>query len=209
MAKSKSEVIEDLKQIKNVPIAPLKDKPLENSSGDKYVALTQYNAMLDNITLGAHTTTTVEFAGIEWKMRLITSEEYADIRIASTALMKEKQLFDDWYSNYLLILKTLAKALSPTPFKTEGKAIFSEEDLKQIPFEVIEELYKRYMHFRELATKKVEDFTEEEIQLLIETVKKKPEALTEFGRSPLLIVSRYFLDYSARLEKMLKPEPTK
>lgn len=206
MAKSKSEIIEDLKNIKNVPIAPQKDKPLENSSGMKYKALAQYNALLDNITLGAHTTTTLEFAGVDWVLRLLTSEEYINMKLEIIDAMRERNIFDDFYSLYLTIIKTLAKALSPSPFKTEGKEIFNENDLKNIPYDVLEELYKRYVDFCQLATKKVEEFSEEQIQQLIEIVKKKPEASTDFDRSALLIVIRYFRDYSVSLEKMLKSE---
>ncbi len=206
MSKSKSDVIKSLNEIKNAPIHKLKDDVVENSSGTNYIALAQYNAILDNITIGAHTNTTIIFADIEWKLRLLTSHEYIEIKKDVINQAKKDDLFDDWYTYYLLFHKILAKALTPSPFKLEGKAIFSEEDLKLINYDILEEVYKKYLHFVSLTTKKVEEFTEEEIQALINVVKKNPEILMDLDRGRLLTMSKYFLNYSLNLEKIIKPE---
>lgn len=206
MAKSKTEIIKSINELNNSPLNQLKKDPVNNSSGTNHKALMQYNAMLDNITLGAHTNTTIEYAGIEWTLRLLTSAEYISIRKEVIEISKKDNLFDDFYITYLTILKFLSLALTPSPFKTEGKAIFSEEDLKLVNYDVLEELYKRYIDFVQMATKKAEEFTEEEIQALMEIVKKKPEVLNELGRAQLLIVSKYSLNYSQNLAKIIEPE---
>ena len=206
MTKTKSEIIEAVNNIKNIKIADLKNSPVKNSSGTNHRALLQYNAMLDNITLGAHTTTTIDFAGLDWTFRLLTAQEYIDIRLSVIEGAKKEQVFDDFYTWYLTILKTLTKALSPSPFKSEGTTVFSEDDLKMVNFDILEELYRRYIDFIQQATKIYPEFTNEEIEELIAVVKKKPEVLTAYDRSRLLITSQYLLNYCVNLEKITRDE---
>jgi hypothetical protein len=208
MARTKEETIEALKSIKNKPIGELKKNPVANSSGTKFKALMQYNAMLDNISLGAHTVTEINYAGIDWSFRLLTAAEWIEIQLEVIASQKKKEIFDDFYHDYLIIRKVLNKASSPNPYKTEGKEIFSEEDLDMIPYDVLEELYLRYIDFIQLACRRVEEFSEDEVQDLIDVVKKKPEILRKYDRSRLLIVSKYLINYSQNLEKIVKSDLT-
>ncbi len=198
----KTELIKSINEIKNIPIAPLKDKLTDNSDNNKFMDLMQYNVMLDNITIGIHTKTTIKYAGIEWNLRLLSAEEYINIRKSIIEQCKKEDLFDDWYSYYLAIIKFLEKALTSSPFKTDG--MFNEVDLKTIHFDVLEEIYKQYLHFVNIATKKPDEMTDAEVEAFINIAKKKPEVLREYERPKLLTTALWFLNYSQQLEKMLK-----
>ncbi len=206
MAKTKDEIIKALNEIKNNPLNELKKDPVANSNGTNHKALMQYNAMLDNIAIGAHTNTTVHLYGRDWTLRLLNYDEYVTIRKEVIQEMKEDELFDDWYSRSLTLLKFLTRALTPSPFKLDGPDVLTENDLRQVNHGVLEEVYEEYFHFIHMATKKADQFTEEEIQALISIVKKKPEGLKALGRAQLLIVSEYFRNYSLNLETIVKPE---
>ena len=203
---SKADIINTINEMHKIPLNDLKKDPVGNASGTNHKALMQYNAMLDNITIGAGTSTKIELAGYEWQLRLLTADEYVNMRLDTIQVAKEKECFDEWYLYYLEAIKTLAIALTPSPFKTEGKTIFTEEDLKMVNLDILLELYKRYIYFVQMATKTAEEFTEEEAQALIEIVKKKPEVLNELNRKQSLLLNRYLLNYSQNLEKMLKSE---
>lgn len=204
----KSDIINKINDIKNVKIADLKENVVGNSNGNNYLALAKYNAMLDNITIGPHTVTNIEFVGIDWQLRLLGSDEFIKIQKEIINIAKEEDMIEDFYIHYLTVIKILSKALTPSPFKTEGVTVFSENDLKLVNYDVLEELYRRYIDFVDMATKKPQDFTDKEVQELIALVKKKPETLTGFDRSRLLIVSKYLLIYSQKLEKIIESEPT-
>jgi len=99
-------------------------------------------------------------------------------------------------------------ACTPSPFKTEGETLFVEEDLKLLAYDILIELFKRYVFFVHMATKKAEEFSEEELQALMSIVRKKPEVLMELDRRQSVYLNRYLLSYCVNLEKMLKPEQT-
>jgi hypothetical protein len=200
----KQEIISAVNKIKKEPLAPLKKDVLENSSGTNHKALMQYNAMLDHITIGAGTSTIIEYAGIEFKLRLLTAEEFMDIYKSNIKKMEEEKLFDEIYREYLTVVKTLAVALTPSPFKTEGKAIFNEDDLKLMNYDVLYELGKKYQHFVDLATQKPDHMPNDEITALIELVKKKQTPLTVLNRKQLLTIANYYMNYSQHLEKTVE-----
>lgn len=202
----KKTIIDSLNAIKNVPIAPQKKDLVENSSGTSHRALMQYNAILDNITIGAHTTTVISYAGIDFTFRLLTAEEYINIRIAINKECKTNELFDDFFISYHAMIKVLSKANTPSPFKTEGKAMFTEDDLKLFNFDVLEAIYIQYLDFVQLATQKPVDFTNEEVEAMVTIARKKSEALREFERPKLLTTALYLLNYSKHLETMLKTD---
>lgn len=199
----KNEIIKTVNEIKKTKLADLKSNPVENSSGTNHRALMTYNAMLDNITISTGTKTDIECAGITWTLRLLNTDEFINIRKEVIKECKAEQLFDEWYSSYLTVIKTIAQALTPNPFKIEGKALFNLNDLKQVNYDVLMELYKRYIDFVDMATKKAEEFTDEELEALKEIIKKKPEVYTEFDRRQFLILMKYYPNYCAQLEKML------
>lgn len=198
---NKAALIEGLKT-NNQKFADLKKDPLKNSSGESFNALMTYNAMLDNIRLGAHTFTTFDYADIEWKLRLLTSQEYIDLRLDIMKTMEEKKCFEEWYSYFLLIVKTLSIALTPSPFKKEGSTIFSEKDLLDIPYDVLDEIYRKYIFFVEMSTRDVKTFTEEEVAGLLEVIRKKLVPLKDLERSKLLAVTNYLWNSYERLEKI-------
>ena len=200
----KQKVIDAVNNICNVPIADLKKDLVENSSGTNFKALAQYNAMLDNITIGAQTTTTINYAGIDWTLRLLTAEEYVKIRIEMNNECKKHECFDDFFTHYNGMTKILAKALTPSPFKTEGKALFTEADLRLMNYDVLDALYIQYIEFTQLATQKPTEFTAEEVDAMVTIAKKKPELLREYARPKLLQTALWFLNSSLQLEKMLK-----
>ncbi len=200
----KNKLIESMNEFKNTPIAPLKSKLTDNSDPDKFDALMTYNAMLDNITIGSHTRTTISYAGNDWDLRLLTSEEYINIRKDIVKQCKQEELFDEWYTNYLIIIKFLDKAQSSNPFKTDGK--FNESQLKLIHYDILEEVYHRYLHWQDMALSKPTEMPEAEIEGIINIAKKKPEVLKEYGRPQLWTTAIWFMNYSQRLEKMLEPD---
>lgn len=198
----KKKVIEEINAFKNKPIAPLKDDLLNNTSDGQHKALMQYNAMLDNITIGAQTSKTITYAGINWTLRLLTAEEYVDIRLAADRLCKENDAFEDYYVAFCKMTKILSRALTPSQFKTSGEGLFSEDDLKQVNYDVLEVIYQEYCDFVRVATQKPTEFTDEEIEALWEIAKKKPEVLTELERWRLQAITHYAMNYCASLEKM-------
>lgn len=204
---NKQDIIDKVNNIVNAPIAELKKSNLmENADPTKFDALMQYNAMLDHITIGAHTSTTINYAGIDWKLRLLTSEEDIQIKLDIAKELESKKVFEDFYSNYLIVLKVIAKALTPSPFKSDGAGTvgLSEKDLAMVHWDVLEQVYIKYIDFVAMATKKVASFSPEEIELLINVVKKKPASLQDLDRMRLLAVAQYLRNYSEKLEAMLK-----
>lgn len=204
--KNKEEIIEQLKALKNIPLGEQKKNPFENADPDKHKMLMQYNIMLDNITIGFHTTTTIEYAGIEWTFRLLSAKEFTDIRLQIDKKCKDEDTFADYYILYHLMVKILAKAMTPSPLKTTGKTIFSEEDLSYLPYDILHSLYVQYLDFVNSATKKPTEFTDEEVEEMINIAKKKPELLREYERPKLLKTALWFMNYSKHLEKMLKSD---
>lgn len=200
---NKQEIIDSINKITNEPISSLKKDVYNNTNGDNFKSLLNYNAMLDNITIGAHTTTTIEFAGIEWKLRLLTAEEIINIKKEVLKLAKSEDWYDDVNIHYLTMIKVLSKALSPSPFKTEGKAIFSENDLKLINYDVLENIYRQYIHFNDMATRKPTNMSDEQIQDLLELVKKKHIPLMDLDRKQLLIIANYYMNLSQTQAQML------
>lgn len=202
----KQKIIDAANNIKNEPLADLKKNVVENSSGTNYKGLMQYNAMLDNITIGAHTTTTIEFAGIEWRLRLLTASELVTIKKEVNQVAKDEDWWDEINLHYNTMIKILSKALSPSPFKTEGKAILSEEDLKLINYDVLENLYRQYIHFNDIATQKPTEMSQEEIEEAFEIVKKKPVQLKDLDWRRLLIMASYGMTCLRNQEKMQKED---
>lgn len=200
---NKQDIIDSINKITNEPISSLKKDVYNNTNGDNFKSLLNYNAMLDNITIGAHTTTTIEFAGIEWKLRLLTAEEIINIKKEVLKLAKSEDWYDDVNIHYLTMIKVLSKALSPSPFKIEGKAIFSENDLKLINYDVLENIYRQYIHFNDMATRKPTDMSDEQIQDLLELVKKKHIPLMDLDRKQLLIIANYYMNLSQTQAQML------
>jgi hypothetical protein len=201
---NKQEVLDTIKNIKNVPIEPQKKDLHSNSSGTNHKALMRYNAMLDNITIGAHTQKMFTLNGIEWTFRLLTGHEQNSIRKEVMALAKKDECFEDFNLKYLEMIKIVTKALSPSPFKTDGKEIWSEEDVGMLPYAMLEEMFNEYIEFDLLAMTKPSDLPIDEVEALIEIIKKKPEALKEFERKKLLATSLYLLNYCNHLEKITK-----
>ncbi len=205
---NKQEIVDALNNIKNDNFTRLKKNVKDNCDEKNREALLQYSAILDNVTIGAHTKTPINYAGLDLNFRLLTAEEQIAIEKSIIEIQRTEGLFEQFYADYLRIVKILTKALTPSPFKEDGEEILQERDIKLLTLDVLEELYKRYMHFVSLAHKKVQDFTDEEIEDLVELVKKNPEVLISLDRSRLLIVSKYFLTYCVNLEKITKTEQT-
>lgn len=206
----KKKIIEAINSYKNTPIAPQKSNVLENTSATHYKDLMQYNAMLDNITIGPHTNITINHAGVDWTFRLLTAEEYVTIRMEVEKECKEKEFFSDYFIAFNHMRKFLARALTPSPFKREGefkgKPVFTEEDLRHVNFDILESLYIQYLDFVNMATKKPTELEDEEIQALWRIVVKKPEALRELERPKLHAIALYGINYSRLLEKTLESD---
>lgn len=205
---NKNDIIKSVNEIKKTNIADLKKDLVGNSSGKNFNALATYNAMLDHITIGPGTNTTINVAGFDWTLRLLGSQEFIQIRKDAINQCKKDELFDDWYQYYLIAIATIGKALTPNPFKPEGEAIFTIEDLKLVNYDVLIEIYKRYIHFVDMATKKAEEFKPEELEALIQLVEKKPELLSEFNRKQFLILTPYLFNLSQEQAKIIKKEQT-
>lgn len=206
MDDAKREIIETLNKVKNTPIAPLKNNVFENANANStdYKALQQYNAMLDNITIGAHTNKTIEYAGIEWRLRLLTANEYVEIRKEVERECKKEEIFSDYFIAYHTMKKILSKALTPSPFKTEGKGIFSEDDLSYVNYDVLEAIYIQYIDFVGVATQKPTEMTDEEIEAIYKVAEKKRIVLRELERPKLEAILNYAMNYSQVMEKIQK-----
>ncbi len=198
---SKQEIIAKLK---NNSIAAGKKNPVANSSGLEHKALMRYNAMLDNIAIGAHTQVTNTIAGIDWTQRLLTGNEQRKIRMEVLEQAKEDDCFEDFNLNFLTMVKIVTKSLSPSPFKTEGKEIWSEEDIANLPDGLIETLYLTYIDFDALSTQRPTEIPMDEVEAIINIVKKKPGELSGLGRWKLLAISRSLLESCNRLESIVK-----
>lgn len=200
---NKAEIIETLK---NKPIAPQKKDPVANSSGTNHRALMRYNAMLDNIAIGAHSQKTVNLNGIDWSLRLLTSKEQNDIRKDVLKAARKDDCFEDFNLAFLEATKIVTRALSPSPFKIEGKEIWAEEDLGCLPTGMLEELYREYIDFDLISTQKPSELSLEDIEAMISVIKKKPEELKGLERRKLLAINTYLLNYCKKLEKIIKPD---
>jgi hypothetical protein len=198
---SKKEIIEKLK---NNSFASFKQKPVENSSGDKHRALMRYNAMLDNVAIGAHTQTTVNIAGIDWDFRLLTGKEQNAIRKEVLNQLKAEDCFEDFNLQFWTMVKIVTKSLSPSPFKTEGKEIWTEEDIANLPDGLIETLYITYIDFDSLSTQRPTELSYDEVEAMVDVVKKKPEELKKLGRWRLLATSISLAESCKRLESIVK-----
>lgn len=198
---SKQEIIDKLK---NNSFATQKKDPVANSSGTKHRALMQYNAMLDNIAIGAHTQTTVNIANIDWTFRLLTGKEQTDIRKEVLNEAKKDECFEDFNITFLTMVKIVTRALSPSPFKTDGKEIWNEEDIAGLPYGLLETLYITYIDFDALSTQKPTELPMDEVEAIIDVVKKKPEELSGLGRWKLLAISRSLLESCNRLQEIVK-----
>ena len=206
---SKAEDIRKLNGIYESPIGAVKQDFIKNTdSGKGFDAAIQYNIMLDNATISGGTKTTIEIAGLTFELRLLCAEETIAIKKEVLKTARDEQIMDDFYIDYLDAVKTLAKASTPNPFKDSGKAVWSEQDFKQLVLPVLGELYNRYLHFVDMAVQTGETFTEDELNQIIDFVKKKPLVLTTYDRRKLLIAANYYKTYSERLEVMLNSKPT-
>jgi hypothetical protein len=209
----KSDLINVINEKTREPINELKKEIVGNSDGHNYLELNAYNALLDNISFGCHTKHEVEYMGHVWKMRPLSAEELVKVELETQKLQKENDAWSDFYRSYLIFTKTLALALSPSPFKIGKDAngqdlkdsdVLTENDLKKLPFELLSELYKQYLHFINTASNKdVIDYTDEELHLLLDTVKKNSIPLTALERRNLLIIADYGMSCSRQLERML------
>ena len=210
---TKDEIIKQVTESYSDPIAPKKKDTFNNADAGKHKELMQYNAILDHIRIGAHTKTTISRYGRDWVFRLLSADEQDKMQMDVQKQAKFDECFEDVHLNYLLFRKTLALALSPSPFKTTGKddkgdEILTEDDMKHLPMTVLESLFKEYMHFVHMALVEVENLTEEEAVTLIETIKKKPEVLKELNRLQSLTALHYYRNCVQLLEETKKSEPT-
>jgi len=205
---NKADIIKAVNEFTNTPIAPLKKENLMEVTGGAgtFDGLMQYEAMLDNITIGAHTNKVINYAGIDWTLRLLTAEEYVNIRIDVEKATIEAKIFSDYYIAFLTMKKVLARALTPNPFKIEGKGIFTEDDLRHVNFDVLEGLYIQYIEFVTMATRKPTEYSDEEIQAAFEICVKKPEASTGYERPRLQAILLYALNCYKLQAKMLKSD---
>lgn len=206
---NKDEIIKKVNEIKNISIADQKKDVFNNADhdGKAHKALLQYNALLDNVTFGAHSNKTFHYLGVDWTIRLLTGEEQNDIKKDVIATAKKDDCFEDFNLNYLTVVKFVTRALSPSPFKTEeSKTIWSEADVKGICYGIAEEIYKEYIDFDLISTRKAEEFTQAEIEEMIEFIRKKPDLLRDLERPKYYAVIKYLMNYSKHLESLLKPD---
>lgn len=211
----KNNAIKILNEIKSEPLSQLKSESTKNSDGHNYEDLLKYNVMLDNIAFGCHTKHVIEYQGITWTFRPLTAEEFMSIKLDVYKIQKDNEMWDETYSLYLIILKTLSIALSPSPFKLgkddkgddlPNSTVFTENDLKKIPFDILQELYRHYLHFVSQATKNPLEFTNEELEILLKTIKKNSIPLTDLERKQLLMIAIYGMSCSQQLDEMLKSD---
>jgi len=189
-------------EFKNERFAELRNDPLKHATEGKEDALIQYNPMLDNIRIGAFTSSTFDFEGISWKLRLLSSEEHADLRLEVLKIMTENNCFEKWYVDYLVAIKFLARAATPSPYKTD-EAPFKEKDLKQLSMSTLIQLYLYYVSFEAIATKSPDALTKQETEDLILLLKKKSLRLEDLERSSLLTAAKYYSSLCEHLEKTL------
>lgn len=197
----KQSAIKMINEFQKKPIEDLKNDLMENASGTNYMDLMKWNAMLDHITIGANTSTTFEYAGIEWTLRLLTAQEYIDCRIETDNICEKLKNFSDYIIGYHNMIGILSRALTPSPFKKEGKAIFSIDELKLVNHDVLEVLYFQYMDFVTLAAKKPTLMSDEEIAGHFEILKGKPELSMELEPLKLRQTLFYAMKYCQALEK--------
>jgi len=211
----KNKIIQKVNEIYSEPIAKSKENCVANSDGHNYSDLLSYNILLDNIAFGCNTKYNFEYQGITWTFRPLTAEESISIYLETHKQQKKDDVWDDFYHLYLVILKTLALALSPHPFKLgkdhEGNdlpnsSVFTENDLKKIPFNILQELYRHYTHFLAQATKNPEEYTNDELQVLLDTIKKNSIPLRDLERRQLLMIATYGMHCSQLLDEMQKSD---
>lgn len=200
---NKEQIVEKLK---HNPIAEGKKEPVSNSDGDNYKDLMSYKAILDNVRFGAHTKRVFQVEGIELELRLLTWEESNNIKKEVIAEAKKDGIFDDFNLTFLEVTKTVAKALTPSPYKTKGSDILNEHDVRQFSQVVLEGLYRDYIEFHKMAIRRPAEMTDDEITHYVNVIKKKPEAAKELDWPKLLTVILYLVNYSKNLEEMLKPD---
>lgn len=204
---NKNEIIKKVNEIYSDPIGNKKKELVKNSDSTKNaVALSQYNAMLDNITIGCHTKTIIRYADIDWEFRLLSSEEFIKVHNEINKIQSNENNWDEVYRNYLAMTKYLSLALSPNPYNTaDAVSILSEKDLGLMPFDLLKDLYIMYIDFVEMATKKPTEITEEELSTLLQIIKKNSEVLKELERPKLLKITSYLLNF-LQLQEMMPKE---
>lgn len=202
-----SEIIKKVNEIYSEPIQDKKKELVKNSdSTDSAIALKQYNAILDNITIGAHTKTTINYAGHNWVFRLLTAEEFVTINNEIIKMQSDESNWDEIYKNYLAMTKYLSRALTPSPYKTHNDVnILTEKDLKLLPYDLLKDLYIMYMDFVEMATVKPTDISEDELSTLLQVIKKNSGLLKELERPKLLKIANYLLNF-LQLQEMTQKE---
>lgn len=207
----RDELVKNLNQFVNKSFADLKNNPKENSTEDdlkSYNALKHYNIMLDHITIGAHTTMTVNYVGRDWTFRLLTAGENLQIHCDCIKRAEELKVFDDYVLAILSRVKIIQLALTPSPFKTSGVDILTEEHIMHLAECIVEPLYHEYTNFVGMATAKPQEMSNEDIEDIIAIVKKKQQPLTDLSYWKLWKVVLYQQKYSESLEKIVKSDTT-
>ena len=192
-------------------IAPKKIKPTDHAQYNKVNELTEYDAMLDNVTYGPHSKTTINYLGVDWSFRLLSTEEEIQIKYEVDAIcgqdLKNGVSPNSFRYELEEATRTVHLALSPNPFHTEDNPgqtkVYSLSQIRKIHKDVLLNLLRQYQVFVAKATQNPEELNIEQIEGYIATAKKHPEALMEFDYFTSLAVKRYLIAYSLELEKKI------
>lgn len=150
--------------------------------------------LLEKMLLGVHTKQEFNICGIKTFYRILSISEEEDI---------EKKIMG--YSNNAFLYacekmkQTLALANTSAPNIPD--ADLSIEELNQIPFMIVELLFKEYQLFLAKHNPNPDTLTEEELEAWIEDITKKPEAWRSMPFQYLDQIMIYFVESIATLTK--------
>lgn len=204
--KKKEELLKQL-NVEHTNIMGQRDHLITNSTGSKINGLIKYNAILDNITFGVNSRKTIKINGIELKIRPLSAEEEVEIEYEVLAKCDEHKRYEAIFKNYEWTRRYIAKALTPTPFKTEGesdgKPILNSEDLKHLTLVNLTIIAEEIKQFGEMAALSLTQLSNDELIDVIEVLKKNPQEKYTLEVWKHHAVSDWLLNYYVITEQML------
>lgn len=168
----------EFNQYDQLRIVPEEGLKLTQEERDKRM-LIKYDR-LEAMHSGVHCKTSIDFDGQPFTLRLLSAQERL---MASEKAMEEhfkKPQIIQWKPNLDLLMQVhiLFYALTPCPEQAnEGYAQLKIKDLWHMTENQINRLYQIWMEFDKEKNPDIDNMTEEEFNILLEDVKKKPELL--------------------------------
>lgn len=138
-------------------------------------------------------------------VRLLSAEEEMDIRNDVENAMRQKNITDIQYQMFLTFCKVLSRATQASSLCTDGdfKGI-STQSFSQLPLSELEFLYRAYMDWVEKATPSPYDMPQEQLNIMTDELKKKPQLCLELERRSLVPILIYFITLCDNQEARLR-----